>query len=135
MFTLVISCLTASNLPWFMDLIFQVPMQYCSLQYLTLLLPPDTSTTEHCFCFGPSSSFFLKRLVIALQSLPTAYQTPSNLGAHLPMLYHFTLSNCLLCSRGKNIGVVAIPFSNGPCFVRTLHCDSSTLGGRSWHGS
>ena len=30
MFTLAISCLTTSNLPWFMDLIFQVPMQYCS---------------------------------------------------------------------------------------------------------
>ena len=33
MFTLVISCLTTSNLPWFMDLTFQVPMQYCSLQH------------------------------------------------------------------------------------------------------
>jgi len=31
MFTLAISCLTTSNLAWLMDLIFQVPMQYCSL--------------------------------------------------------------------------------------------------------
>ena len=30
MFTLAISCLTTSNLLWFMDLTFQVPMQYCS---------------------------------------------------------------------------------------------------------
>ena len=30
-FTLVISCLTTSSLAWFMDLTFQVPMQYCSL--------------------------------------------------------------------------------------------------------
>ena len=30
-FTLAISCLTTCNLPWFMDLTFQVPMQYCSL--------------------------------------------------------------------------------------------------------
>ena len=29
-FTLAISCLTTSNLSWFMDLTFQVPMQYCS---------------------------------------------------------------------------------------------------------
>ena len=29
MFTLAISCLTTSNLPWFMDITFQVPMQYC----------------------------------------------------------------------------------------------------------
>ena len=32
-FTLAISCLATSNLPWFMDLAFQVPMQYCSLQH------------------------------------------------------------------------------------------------------
>ena len=38
-FTLAISCLTTSNFPWFMDLTFQVPMQYCSLQHQTLLLP------------------------------------------------------------------------------------------------
>ena len=27
-------------------------MQYCSLQHWTLHSPPDTSSTEHCFCFG-----------------------------------------------------------------------------------
>ena len=32
-FTLAVSCLTTSNLPWFVDLTFQVPMQYCSLQH------------------------------------------------------------------------------------------------------
>ena len=37
-FTLAISCLTTSHFPWFMDLTFQVPMQYCSLQQWTLLL-------------------------------------------------------------------------------------------------
>ena len=46
MFTLAISCLTASNLPWIMDLTFQVPMQYCSLQHWTFLSLPDISTTE-----------------------------------------------------------------------------------------
>ena len=44
-FTLAISCLTTSDLPWFMDLTFQIPMQYCSLQHWTLLLSPVTSTT------------------------------------------------------------------------------------------
>ena len=33
-------------------------MQYCSLQHWTLLSPPNTSTTEHHFHFGPASSFF-----------------------------------------------------------------------------
>ena len=30
MFSLTISSLTASNLPWFMNLTFQIPMQYCT---------------------------------------------------------------------------------------------------------
>ena len=59
-FTLAISCLTTSNLPWFMDLTFQVPMQYCSLQHQTLLLSPVTSTAGYCFCFGSIPSFFLE---------------------------------------------------------------------------
>ena len=49
MFTLAISCLTTSNLPWFMDLTFQIPMQYCYLQHWTLLPSPVISTTRWCF--------------------------------------------------------------------------------------
>ena len=60
MFTLAISCLTASNLPWFMNLTFHVPMQYCSLQHHTLLPSLVTSTTGCCFHFGSVSSFFLE---------------------------------------------------------------------------
>ena len=60
MFTLAISCLTTSNLPWFMALTFQVPMQCCSLQHQTLLPSTVKSTTGCCFCFGAISSFFLK---------------------------------------------------------------------------
>ena len=41
MFNLAISCLTTSNLPWVMEVTFQVPVHYCSLQYLT------TSITSH----------------------------------------------------------------------------------------
>ena len=52
MFTLAVSWLATSNLLWFVDLTFQVPMQCCSLQHQTWLPPPDTSTTEHCFCSG-----------------------------------------------------------------------------------
>ena len=74
MFTLAISCLTTS---WFTGLTFQVPMQYCSLQHQALLSPPDTSTTEHYFHFGPATSFFLE---LFLCSSPVAYWTSSNLG-------------------------------------------------------
>ena len=76
-FTLAISCLTTSNLLWFMDLTFQVPMQYCSLQHQTLLLSPVTSTTGYCFCFGSIPSFFLE---LFLHWSPVAYWAPTNLG-------------------------------------------------------
>ena len=35
-----------------MDLTFQIPMQYWSLQHQTLLISPVPSTTGCCFCFG-----------------------------------------------------------------------------------
>ena len=75
-FTLAIFCLTTSNLPWFMDLTFQVPMQYCSLQHQTLLLSPVTSTAGYCFCFGSIPSFFLE---LFLHSSPVAYWAPTDL--------------------------------------------------------
>ena len=77
-FTLAISCLTASNLPWFMDLTFQFPMQYCSLQHWTLLLSPVTSTTGYCFSFGSIPSSFLE---LFLHWSPVAYWVPTNLGS------------------------------------------------------
>ena len=80
MFNLSISCLTASNLPWFMDLTFQGPIQYCSLLHWTLLSPPNTFTAECHFHFGPATSLLLKLLVTALHYSPVAYCTPSDLG-------------------------------------------------------
>ena len=89
MFTLDISCLTTSNLPWFMDLTFQVPRQYCSLQHWTLLPPPVTHTTGYCFCFGSISSFFLE---LVLHWSPVAYWAPTHLGSSS----FSVLSFCLL---------------------------------------
>ena len=78
MFILAISCLITPNFPWFMDITFQVPMQYCYLQQRTLLLSPVTFTTRCCFCFGSVSSFFL---VLFLHWSPGAYWVPTNLGS------------------------------------------------------
>ena len=78
MFTLAVSCLTTSNLPWFMDLTFQVPMQYCSLQHQTSLPSPVTSTTGCCFHFDSVSSFFLE---LFLHWSPVAYWAPTDLGS------------------------------------------------------
>ena len=88
MFTLVISSLTTFNLPWFMDLTFQVPTQYCSLQHRTFLLSPVPSTTGCCFCFGSIPSFFLE---LFLDGSPVAYSAPTDLGS----LSFSVLSFCL----------------------------------------
>ena len=109
MFNLAISCLTTSNLPWFMDLTFQVPIQYCSLLHQTLLSTPNTLTAECHFHFGPATSLFLKLLVIALHSSPVAYCTPSDLGGggegSSSSVIFFAFSYCPWSSPGKNIGV------------------------------
>ena len=76
MFTLAIWLIT-SNLLWFVDLTFQVPMHYCPLQHQTLLPSPVTSTTGCCFCFGSTSSFFLE---LFLHSSPVVYWAPTGLG-------------------------------------------------------
>ena len=67
-----------------MDLTFQVPIQYCALQYQT----PDT---EHCLCFGPATSFFLELLVIALHYSLVPHWTPSNLGSSSSSVISFCL--------------------------------------------
>ena len=87
-FTLAISFLTTSNLPWFMDLTFQIPIQYCSLQHQTLLPSPVTTTTRCCFCFGFISSFFLE---LFLYWSPVAYWTPTNLGSSIFSVLSFCL--------------------------------------------
>ena len=117
-FTLAISCLTTSNLPWFVDLAFQFPMQYCSLQHQTLLSPPDIFTT---FCVGPASSFFLELLVIALYSSPVAYWTLSDLGASSFDVISFCFFISFYIVHGLLMAGIlewfAIPFSSGPGFV------------------
>ena len=77
-FTFAISCLTASNLPWFMDLTVQVPVQYCSLQHQILLLSSVSFTPGCCFSFGSIPSFFLE---LFLYWSSVAYWAPTDLGS------------------------------------------------------
>ena len=111
MFTLAISCLTTSNLPWFMDLTSQVPVRYCSLQHQILLAPPDTSTTGRCFYLGPATSFFLELLIIALRFSPVAYWTPPNLGGSSFSVLSFCLFILWWGSHSSNTGVVCLYFN------------------------
>ena len=92
MLTLAISCLTTSNLPWFMDLTFQLPMEYCSLQHWILLLSPVTSTTEYCvfiyFFFWLHPFIFLE---LFLHWSPVAYWAPNDLGSSSFSILSFCL--------------------------------------------
>ena len=120
MLTLAISCLSTSNLPWFMDLTFQVPMQYCSLQHWTLLPSPVTSTTGCCFCFGSVSSFFLK---LFLHWSSVAYWAPTDLeSSSFSVLFH-TVHGVL---KARILKWFVISFSSGPHFAITLHHDPHT---------
>ena len=132
MFTLAISCLTTSNLPWFMDLTFQVPMQYYSLQHQSLLPSLATCTSGCWFCFGSVSSFRLEFSPLFSSSILGTYGPCEFIfRCHIFLPFH-TFHGVL---KAIILKWFAIPFSNGPCFVRTLHHDPSVLGGPTWHGS
>ena len=115
MFTLAVSSLTASNLPWLMALTLQVPVPCCSLQHRTLLSPPDAPTTRHHLCFGSASSFLLE---LFLHSSPAAYQTPPDLGGSSFIVISFCLSCYSWGSQGKNATVVCHSFLQWPMFQR-----------------
>ena len=125
MFILAIFCLTMSDLTWFVDLTFQVPMQYCALQHQTLLSPPDTGTTEHCVHFGPASSFFLE---LYLHSSPVAYWTPTDLGSssfQCPIFLPFYTVHGVLKARIRS----GLPF---PSPVDHILSELSTMTRPSW---
>ena len=110
-----------------MDLTFQVPMQYCSLQHWTLLLSPHTSTTGCCFCSGSITSFFLE---LFLHWSPVSYWAPTNL-FQCPIILPFHTVHGVL--KARILKWFAVPFSSGPHSVRPLHHDSPILGGPTGH--
>ena len=125
MFTLAISCLTASNLPWFMDLTFQVPTQYCSLLHRILLLSPVTSTAGYCFCFGSIPSFFLE---LFLHWSPVAYCAPTDLGSSSLSILSFCLF-ILFMGFSRQEYWSGLPFSSP---VDHIVSDLSTMPVRLW---
>ena len=94
-----------------MDLTFQVPLQYCSLQHQTLLSSPVTSTTRCWFCFG--SVFILSGVISPLisSSILGTYW-----GVHLSYLFAF--SYCSWGSQGKNTEMVCHPLLQWTTFCQ-----------------
>ena len=132
MFTLAIFCLTTSNLPWFMDLTFQVPMQYCSLS------TDFTSITSYIHSWV---LFLLWLCLFILSGGISLLFSSSILGTYWPGEFIFqcpiflpfhTVHGVL---KARILKWFAIPFSSGPCFVRALHHELSILGGLTRHDS
>ena len=79
--------------------------------------------TDHRFCFGPATSFFLELLIIILHSSPVTsiLDTFQLVGlifqCHIFLLFH-TVHGVLMARR---LEWFAISSSTGPHFVRILH--------------
>ena len=124
-FTLAISCLTTFNLPWFLDLTFQVPMQHCSLQHRNLLPSPVTSTTGCCFCLGSISSFFME---LFLHWSPEAYWAPTDLESSSFSVLSFCLF-ILFTGFSRQEYRSGLPF---PSPVDNISSELSTMIRPSW---
>ena len=134
-FTLTISCLTRSNLSWFMDLRCQIPMQYCSLALDFTFI---TRHIHNCVSFPLWPSHFI--LCGAISNCPPVFPSgildtfqPEGLifWCHIFLPFH-TVHGIL---ETRILEWFAIPFSSGPRFVRALHYDLSLLGGSARHDS
>ena len=131
MLTLAISYWTTTHLPWFMEKMFQVPVQYCSLQHWMLLPLPVTSTVGRCFHFGSISSFFLESF---LHYSRVASWTPTDLGSSSSVSYIFAFSYCSWVTQGKNTEVVCHSLFQLTTFCQTSPPCPPVLGGPTGHG-
>ena len=123
------SCLTTSTLPWFMDLTFQVPMQYCSLQDFTF----STRYIHNWASFLLRPRLFILFGTISLLFSSSILDTfwPGGFIFHIFLPFH-TVYGVL---KERIPESFAIPCCRAPSFARTLHYDLSILGGLAQHGS
>ena len=125
-FTLAISCLTTSNLPGSMDLTFQFPMQYCSLQHRPCFY--HQSHPQLGIVFVWLHPFILSGVISPLisSSILGTYQ-PGEFLFQYPIILPFHAIHGVL--KARILKWFVIPFSSGPHSVRPLHHDPRILGG------
>ena len=118
-FTFAISCLTMSSLPWFMDLTFQVPVQY----YTALDFAFTTRHIHNWASFLLLSSHFI--ISGAISNCPQlfsgstlgGYSQPGVFTCHIFLPFH-TIHEVLTA---RILEWFAISSSRGTHFFRTLH--------------
>ena len=123
-----------SNLPWFTNLTFQVPMQNYSLPHQILLSSPDTSTTECHFRLGPATSFFLGLLVVLLHSslehiLDTFRPGGLIFQCHIFLSFYTVHGASLVAQLGKNL------LAMRETWVQSLRWDDPLEKGKATHSS
>ena len=131
-FTLGISYLTTSNLPWFTYLSFQVPSN------IVLYNIGFCSITSHIHNWALFllwlHLFILSEVISSLfsSSILGTYQSGEFISLCHTILPFHTVHVVL---KPRILKCFAIPFFSGPHFVKTLHHDLSILGSPTCHGS
>ena len=125
MFILVISSLTTSSLPCFMDLTFQVPVQYCSYSIGLYFHHQSHPQLAVVFVLAQRLHSFWSYLLGTYWPVEFIFQCH----IFLPFL---TVHGVL---KARMLKWFALSFSSGQHFARSLHHDPSFLGGPTWHCS
>ena len=124
-FSLVMSCLTTSNLP-------NIPGSYAILLFTALDLASITSHIHNWVLFLLwLHPFILSGVISALisSSILDIYR-PGEFLLQYPIILHFHTVHGVL--KARILKWFAIPFSSGLHSVRPLHHDPSILGGPTW---
>ena len=121
MFTLAITYLTTSNLPWFMDLTFQVPINIALYSIRPCFYHQSYPTAPSCFCFGSIPSFFSGVISPLISSSILGTYWPGKFIFQCPIFLPFHTVHGVF--KARILKWFAIPFFRGPQFFRTLHHD------------
>ena len=112
-----------------------IPGSYAILLFTALDSPSITSHIHNWVLFSLWLCLFILSGAISPlfpSSILGTYQPGEFIfQCHIFLLLH-TVHGVL---KARILTWFAIPFSSGPCFIRTLHYDPSILGGPTWHGS
>ena len=115
-FTLAISCLTTSNLPWFMDLTFQVSMQHFYADWCHQSSLPSPVTPTLGIVFALAQPFILSGVISPLfsRSILGTYR-PGEFIFQCPIFLPFHTVHWVL--KARRLKWFSISFSSGPYFV------------------